>query len=607
MTLLPVSKKNAIRIFAKLMNYLYFSRMFQLFILTLALLFQSFQAFSQDIERPAPEIATGITQTDQAYGAQFMAVTAHPEATKVAYDILKRGGTAADAGIAAQLVLGLVEPQSSGLGGGSFALYYDASKKTLLSLDGRETAPVLAGHHLFRGDDGKPLKFWNAVIGGRSVGVPGTPKLLETLHQKFGKLEWKELFSPAITLSETAFKVTPRLEKIVTSHKKKLGYHTPIKLYFLPDAVTPVTAGSRLRNSDYAQTLRDLALQGSASFYEGERAQRIVETVRTAPGNPGLLSLEDLSTYEVKDRKPVCGTYRKYKVCSMGEPSSGGLTILQALGILEHFNLKALGPHNSQSWHVISEASRLTFADRNFYMADPDFVDTPGIKLLDKGYLKSRASLIQQNQPIASVQPGNPPAWRQTKPQKSDIWDPPPGTTHISIVDRYGNILSMTSSIETAFGSHMMVDGFLLNNQLTDFAFMAEDENKNLIANRVEGGKRPRSSMAPTIIFDPQGKPFLVIGSAGGSRIIGYVMQRIISIIDWDMALQDALSAKHILNRGQKVEIETGEFLLGRPLEQLGHEVKTGDMNSGLTAIRFYGDRLIGAADPRREGVAMGE
>lgn len=553
-----------------------------------------------------PEISTGYSAKGAVQGRQFMVVTANPEATQVGYDILARGGSAADAAIAAQLVLGLVEPQSSGLGGGGFALYYDAKTRKLSTLDGRENAPSVAGKHLFRGADGKPMEFYRAAVGGRAVGVPGIPALLEALHGWYGKLPWRDLFSPAILLAENGFEVSPRLSALVKGERGRMGVSTDTKLYFFPDSSTPVQPGYMLRNGPYAQTLRTLAVEGAQVFYKGEMAQTIVEAVRDVPSNPGLMAIEDLAGYQVKERPPLCGAYRTYKICSMGEPSSGGLTMLMALGILEQFNLAALGPENPQSWHLISEASRLAFADLNYFIADPDFVKTPGASLINPDYLKRRAALISPQGPMKTAMPGVPPGWVESAPGAPDSTLKPPGTTHISIVDSYGNILSMTSSIEDAFGSRVMAGGFLLNNQLTDFAFEPDYDGKD-VANRVQGGKRPRSSMAPTIVFDPSGKPVLVIGSAGGSAIIGYVLERIIALIDWQMSLQDAVGMPNIVNRGTGIEVEAGaDVPMARALEKMGHPVQKKDLTSGLTAIQFKDGMLYGAADPRREGTAQG-
>lgn len=555
----------------------------------------------------APEISTGISAKKAVAGAKIMAVTAHPDATKAAYDILKEGGTAADAAIAAQMVLGLVEPQSSGIGGGGFTLYYDAQKKHLITLDGRETAPSTAGHHLFMDEDGRPMDFYDASIGGRAVGTPGLLRMLEKLHDWQGKLPWSDLFSTAIKLAEQGFVVTPRLTEMLKHERGGFEVDIKAKLYFYPDVVTPLEAGSLKRNPDYAITLREIAQNGIRSFYEGDIAKEIVAAVQGNRHNRGLLSLEDLSSYEVKERKAICGNYHKYKVCSMGEPSSGGLTLLMALGILENFDLASWGPNNPTSWHVMMEASRLAFADRNQYMADSDFVQTPNTLLLQRSYLKERSKKISGYKALLEVNAGVPPGWNADYRRAADASIKPPGTTHISIADKYGNILSMTSSIENAFGSRLMVGGFLLNNQLTDFSFNPNDENGLPVVNRVEAGKRPRSSMSPTIVFDPSGKPFMVIGSAGGSRIIGYVLQRIVSVIDWGVGIQSSLNMANMVHRGEKVELEKSGIKFAVSMKNIGHPVLVGDMNSGLTAIHFKNGYAFGAADPRRDGAAMGE
>jgi gamma-glutamyltranspeptidase/glutathione hydrolase len=559
-------------------------------------------------DRPlAPEIATGVAQKKAVLATNIMAVTAHPEATKVAYEILKAGGTAADAGIAAQMMLGLVESQSSGIGGGGFALYFDASKGRLITLDGRETAPALAGESLFMGEDGKSLNFWDAANSGRSVGVPGLLKMLDMLHRWQGTKSWSELLHPTIKKARSGFEVSERMHKMLEQERGRFTPDVIAKLYFYPDTSTPLEAGGIKRNPDYAVTLQKISDQGISAFYEGEIAKEIIKKVKEARTAPGLLSMEDMRGYEAIERRAICGGYRGYKICSMAQPSSGALTLLNTLGILENFNLKALGPDNAKAWHIISEASRLAFADRNQYMADPDFVPTPNTLLLQPEYLKQRAALIDADKAMIEVSRGVPPRWSPDMQYGRDEKVKDSGTTHMVIRDAKGNILSMTTSIENAFGSRIMVGGFLLNNQLTDFSFKPMDDNNLPVANRVEGGKRPRSSMAPTLIFDPEGKPFMAIGSAGGSRIIGYVLQRIIAVIDWDMELQQALDMPHILHRGKKLEVETDAVDLAEPLKNFGHPVLVGPMNSGLTAIQFKDGQIYGAADPRRDGIAMGE
>ncbi len=572
-----------------------------------------FQGLSaQDRVSSVPEISTPVAQGTGAAATRYMAVTAHPEATKAAEYVLKNGGNAVDAAIAAQLVLGLVEPQSSGIGGGGFALYYDARTKQVHSFDGRETAPKSAGRFLFTGEDGKPMEFYDAAVGGRAVGVPGMMRLLEMMHKKSGRVIWKDLFVPAITLAEKGFTVSPRLAALVDYDYEHLTQgSTATKLYFMPDSVTPVMEGDVLKNAPYARTLRTLAAQGAGAFYTGEPAQAIVKTVQEHLKNPGLITLEDLSDYKAIERKTVCGSYRAHMICTMGEPSAGGITLLETLGILENFNLAALGRDTPQSWHVIAEASRLAFADRNYYLGDPHFVQSPGEMLIAKDYTKERATLIDQTKPAQAVTHGVPAAWKKLLPNKpiakEPVYPKPPGTTHMTIVDAGGNMVSMTSSVEDMFGSRLYVEGFMLNNQLTDFSFTPEVDGKPVV-NRVEGGKRPRSSMAPVIMFDPQGRPFMLIGSAGGTAIPGYILQRIVSVVDWGVDLQDAIAAPNILNRGGGIEMEEGAAPgLQAALEAMGHPVKIVDLNSGITAIRFKDGAMYGYADPRREGTAMGQ
>ena len=596
------------KIMKNILNYMIFQRFFKIMGLTGLFLLTFLPAEArEELLRPAPEIATGFEQKQSAVGAQIMAVTAHPEATKAAYDVLMKGGTAADAAIAAQLVLGLVEPQSSGLGGGAFALYYDAASKKVISFDGRETAPESAGEYLFVDSDGKPMPFYEAALGGRSVGVPGLPAMMEMMHERHGRMVWSDLFSSAINLAQKGFTVTPRLHKMLKAEKTQFSHDVKTKLYFFPDTNTPVAEGDVLNNLFYAQTLKTLAENGVNSFYQGKIAENIVVKVREAAQNPGLISLEDMASYKAVVRNPVCDSYRRYQICSMAEPSSGGLTLIHILKLLERFDLAAWGADSPKSWHVIAEASRLAFADRNKYMADPDFVKTPGLDLLTNRYVQERTYLISTEAPFQNVFAGAPPSMREMPKTGSDVYQRPPSTTHISIVDRYGNIVSMTSSIESAFGSHLMVDGFLLNNQLTDFSFKPVDDEGKPITNRVEGGKRPRSSMTPTIIFDPEGKPFMVIGSAGGSRIIGFVLQRIIAAIDWGIDVEQSIAMPHVLHRGKKLEVEETGVRFAEPLKNIGHPVQVGPMNSGLTAIQFKNNQMIGVADPRREGIALGQ
>jgi len=554
--------------------------------------------FAQDF-RPEPEISTGIEKISKATGTDFMIATANPLATQAGYDILKQGGSAADAAIVAQLVLGLVEPQSSGLGGGAFALYYDAKTRKLTSWDGRETAPHSATPDMFLNDNDQPIPFWDAVIGAQSVGVPGTPKLLKTLHDNYGVIDWKKLFSNPIDIAEAEFKKSPRLQQMILADKGKLDrYKTARDYFYRTDDV--------LKNDNYASTLRLYRDFGDRVFYDANLiGGHIIKAT------DGRINKTDLDNYKVIERTPVCDTYRGYKICSMNEPSSGGLTILQALKILEPFDLKH---DDAQTIHRIAEASKMAFADRNMYMADSDFVETPGKALLNDNYIaKRRALMTDMAQTYAAGDLTN--IFGIHPNQLED------GTTHIVAIDKHGNAISMTSTIESAFGSKIMTNGFLLNNEMTDFSYKPVKDGKQ-VANAIEAGKRPRSSMAPTIVFDKYGSPLLLIGSAGGSRIIGYVLQRIIAVLDWDMDVDDALAMPSFLDRGNGLEIEPCHPEEAKPtknppkilrcaqndnlLISKNHDVQVKDLNSGLTAIHIKDGFMAGSSDPRREGVAMG-
>lgn len=554
----------------------------------------------------APEAATGFQQKSLVKASKHMVVAANPLAVQAGDEVLKRGGSAADAAIAVQLVLNLVEPQSSGIGGGAFTLYFDAQKNRLITLDGRETAPAKATPTLFLDSNGKPLQFYDAVVGGRSVGTPGTVKLLEEMHQRYGKRPWSELFQPAIKLAEKGFIVSPRLASLIAKDQKRLSRYPGTRQYFFDKKGQPLQSGTVLKNPEFARTLRLIASKGSKAFYKGELAERIVRTVREARGNPGALSKKDLKNYQVKERAPVCSAYRQYSVCGMGPPSSGATTVGQILGILQSYDLASLGSDNPESWRLFAGASRLAFADRARYLADSDYVPVPVQGLLDSQYLADRAKQLQSDQALKTVKAGKP-TWQHASLRADDQSIELPSTSHISIVDAEGNALSMTTTIENGFGSRLMVGGFLLNNEMTDFSF-ASHEDGTPIANRVEPGKRPRSSMAPTIVMDKKGQPYMVIGSPGGSRIISYVAKTLIAHIDWGMDIQKAIALPHKLNPSGVYELEqdTEAERLKPALEKLGYSIKVRELNSGLHGIVITEKGLEGGADPRREGVAMG-
>lgn len=554
-----------------------------------------------------PEKDTGRYQKKIVQSDNMMVVAADPRAVKAGLDVLKKGGTAIDAAIAVQMVLNLVEPQSSGIGGGAFLLYFDAKTKKIIAYDGREKAPSKASQDQFLDKNGKPQNFFDALVGGNSVGVPGVVKVLEAAHQDFGKQKWETLFRPAISYAKNGFKVSHRLHNAIRE-AKSLKVFEGSKKYFHLDDGKALPIGFLRKNLQLAKTFESLSKKGSQAFYQGDLAEKIVKTVQNAKVNPGRLSLADLKNYDVKKRDVVCLDYRGYEVCGMPPPTSGGVTVLQTLGILENFDLKKYGTNSYEFIHLISEASKLAYVDRGVYLADPDFVNVPVQELLDKKYLKKRASLIHLQKSIKEAKAGDLKVANLNfaKDQSPEF----PCTSHISIVDQYGNAVSMTTSIEMGFGSNLMVGGFLLNNQLTDFSFVAEFDGKK-IANRVEPNKRPRSSMAPMLVFEKGSdkKLKMVIGSPGGSKIITYVANTIVHVLDFGMNIQKAIDFPHYANRNGPIDLEKGSRLVQykSKLESLGHQVNVVDLNSGLHGIIVQNGKLYGGADPRREGVALGK
>ena len=560
----------------------------------------------QAADAKAPESGSGVEAKEIVHAKRHMVVAANPLAAQAGLDMLRDGGTAADAMVAVQTVLGLVEPQSSGLGGGAFLVWYDAATGKLTTLDGRETAPAAATPKLFIDIDGKPLDFMVAVVGGRSVGTPGVPRLLETLHRKFGKLPWASLFDAGVKHASDGFVVSPRLATLIAEDVGYLDSEAATKSYFFDTSGAPLNSGALLKNPEYAASLKALAEGGADAFYRGPIAEKIVAAV-TGHGNAGGLSLADMQGYAVKERDAVCASYRGLDVCGMGPPSSGAVTIGQILGMIEPFDLARLGPADPESWRIIGDATRLAFADRERYLGDADFIDIPK-GMLDGQYLKTRSALLRRPTALAKdeVTAGEPP--RDKAELRIDgISVEIPATSHISIVDDAGNVAVMTTSIEGAFGSRLFVGGFLLNNQLTDFSFEPE-QGGQAVANRVEPGKRPRSSMAPTIVLK-DGKPIYALGSPGGSNIIPYVATTLVGLIDWKMDIQQAITMPHLSNRfgTYNVEMGTSAESLTKDLEALGYTVKPGELNSGLHGIALGKGELSGGADPRREGVALGD
>jgi gamma-glutamyltranspeptidase/glutathione hydrolase len=564
----------------------------------------------------APEIATGYQEKVGVTTHKYMVAAANPLATEAGYRMLKAGGSSIDAAIATQMVLTLVEPQSSGIGGGAFLMLFDGKK--MHSYDGRETAPMAATERLFLDRDGKPVSREQGVVGGRSTGAPGVLRMLALAHRQHGRLAWAKLFEPAIELAEQGFKVSPRLNALLKYDVSRLPRDPVAAAYFYDGAGAPRPVGYLLKNPELAKTLREIASGGADAFYRGRIARDIAAKVANHPTNPGLLTAQDIADYRAKERDPVCSDYRKWTVCGAPPPSSGGIAIAQMLGILETTKIAAYPPVNgqldAQAIHLFSEAGRLAYADRNRYVADTDFVPLPGkgiASMLDKGYLAGRAALIGEKT-MGSAQPGTPQgmqvAWG------TDTALDKPSTSHLVAVDQYGGGLSMTTSVEDAFGSRQMVDGFMLNNQLTDFSFDAADA-QGPIANRVQPGKRPRSAMSPTLVFDKDThKLVLATGSPGGSTIINYVMKVLVGTLDWNMDVQQAISLPNYGSRNGPTELEAGRVSAEviAQLKAKGHEVKEFEQNSGLQGIQRRTDAggkpvWFGGADPRREGIVRGD
>ena len=557
-----------------------------------------FESVSPEVTNALAAKAVGVpVEADN-----WIVVAANPHAVKAGANVLARGGTAADALVAVQVMLGLIEPQSSGLGGGAFLVWYDAASGLLTTFDGRETAPLAATPRLFQDEAGEPLKFFDAVVGGRSVGTPGTPALLAEIHKRYGTQDWAGLLAPAMQMAEDGFTVSPRLAQLVAADAERLGSSEITAAYFMPVGV-PIAAGNMLVNQPYAQTLKLLSEQGVGAFYAGDLAKTIVATVQGG-ANAGVLSEVDLAIYRVKERPAICASYRAHEVCGMGPPSSGAIAVAQTLGMLEGYDLSA-GPDDVTVRRLIGDASRLAFADRGRYVADSDFVPVPVEGMLDAAYLTERGALLAGDDALPEVAAGNP-GFDHALNWADDEAIELPSTSHISIVDSFGNVASMTTTIENGFGSRLMVGGFLLNNELTDFSFRSHRDGVP-IANRVEPGKRPRSSMSPTIVMK-DGAPVIVAGSPGGSRIIGYTAQAIIGMIDWGLDPQQAASMPHMVNRFGTYDLEQGTSAeaLSEGLGAVGYETNVRDLTSGLHLIAI-GDRLQGGADPRREGIALGE
>jgi gamma-glutamyltranspeptidase / glutathione hydrolase len=566
-----------------------------------------------------PELPTGYTPKPGWETSEFAVAAANPLATDAGYQIIQAGGSAVDAAISVQLVLTLVEPQSSGIGGGAFLLAWDGEE--IYAYNGRETAPSAANGTLFLDEQGEPLPFRDAVRSGLSVGVPGTLALLHTAHQNHGVLPWEELFTPAITLAEDGFQISPRLHDLLEADES-LREDTIAAAYYYDENGDPHPVGHNLRNPALAEILRNVAEEGISAFYEGAVAENIEERVHQHE-RPGTISTEDITGYPELDLRTeaMCNDWNAYTICGFPPPSSGHLAIMQILGIMDHLDEPETALRDSiptAEWlHQFLEASKLAFADRNQYVADPLFVDGPAgdwQTMLHPDYLAERANFVTDVS-MGTAEPGNPgDEYSQAGMQ---IQQPESGTSHISIIDRDGNAVSMTTTIESGFGSRIMSDGgtgltggFLLNNELTDFSLRPEDDDGNLIANRVEPGKRPRSSMSPSLIFDRDtGNLLATVGSPGGAAIIHYTAKAIIGMYGWELNAQHAIDLPNFANFNGPSSLEEGRFPneVIDSLEEMGHEITVRALTSGLQAIQVTDDGFYGGADPRREGVVMGE
>lgn len=549
------------------------------------------------------EVSSGYTEKTAVHGKRFMISAANPHAVRAGYAILKQGGSAVDASIATQMVLGLVEGQSSGIGGDASLLHWDAAQKKLTAIDGRVIAPAAADKELFYDRYGEKMSRTESGFGGLAVGTPTLLRVLERAHKRHGKIPWAELFAPAIKLAELGFPVSHRLHTQIANNERILE-DPAAKAYYFDAQSNPRPIGFNLVNKPYAAVLRRIAKRGAAGFYDSDLPDKIAHAVKHATNNPGRLTAKDIRKYRPEEVTPVCVSYRTYRVCGMPPPNTGGLTIGMTLRMLARFDLQSRGFDSAKAHHLYVEASRLAHADRTRYIGDPRFYKVPG--LLDGAYLRDRSEKID---PAAKsrVRSGTPPD-RPDPPLSGDDTPEPPSTTHMSIVDSHGNAISLTTSLGLGFGTGLMVDGFLLNSQLRGFGFKPTSYGRPNI-NRPESGKRPRTSKSPTIVFNRDGSLRLIIGSPGGGRIVNYVARALIAVLDWGMDVQQAISLPHILPRRRKVELErdTTAEKFKDVLETLGHDIKIKRLTSGLHGIEVTPIGLVGGADPRREGMAMGE
>jgi len=557
---------------------------------------------AQSITELSPEPSSQFTNKRMVFARQQMVVSANPYISEAGNMILAQGGNAVDAAIATALMVSLVEPQSGGIGGGGFILYLNPKENILTSIDARETSSNTTKENQYLDSNDKPLNYGQAVSLGTSVGVPSLLKGLALLHQKYGNLEWKKLFLPTIRLAKEGFIISPRLHTLIVKDPFLLK-NTNASRYFFDKDLNPLPIGYLLKNPELAKVLEEVSIHGVEKFYEGEIAKDITRAVNQHL-TPGGLNEDDLKQYQAVERKVVCGPYRSWKICGMAPPSSGGITLISMLGILQNFPLSQLD--EIDYLHFLSEAGRLAYADRDRYIADPDFIDIPIDSMMDTKYTKERSHLISKSKSMTKAKPG---IFNQLPVQLgSDSNSELPATSHISIVDKNGQAVSMTISVASAFGSRIMTNGFFLNNEMTDFSFMAK-ENQQLIANRIEPTKRPRSSMSPTFVFDEQQRLVMALGSAGGPSIINYVAKTITGVLDRNFNIQEAIDYPNIGSRNQETELEKESMVekYAQELQERGHPILIREMNSGTQGIFINRDGLWGGVDGRREGVAIGQ
>lgn len=530
--------------------------------------------------------------------AQGMVSAADPRAAAAGAEILRAGGSATDAAIAIMAALNVVEPLHSGLGGGGFMVHSDARGK-LTTYDGREAAPAAATPYWFY-VNGQPLSHGAAVPGGRSVGVPGNLRMEALAHKEHGRLPWAKLFQPAIRLARDGYAITPRLYNFLASYRLPVDAWGKTYLYDAAGKAKPV--GTIVRNPDLAAQLQTIATKGPDYFYTGAQAEKLVATVNGAARNPSKMTVADVAAYRAKPRDPVCGTYRVYRICGMGPPSSGGVIVLQILKQLERFDMAKLGKDSPVAWHLFAESSRLAYADRDAYLADPDHVAVPTAGLIDPAYIKARSALISPDSTMAAAPPGTP-AGAPARPRATPVDEH--GTTDLAVVDAQGNVAEITTTIESVAGSGLSIDGAFLNNELTDFDIVPVQDGY-FTANRVEGGKRPRSSMSPTIVYGPDGKVRIALGAAGGSTIIAQVAKALVGVLDWHLSAQDAIALGLVYAPGPVIaEKDTQAEAMVPALEALGHKVIVAPLGLKANAIEMVGGKLAGGADPRSEGVVM--